>query len=99
MYANSTGTHDNQAVATARQPEVSCEMERLVSQCETIDKQFSDLEMKLVTVLAQRSEPATDGAKVPEPVRVPLAQAIHDRVAHPSQLSDRLQSIINRIEV
>jgi hypothetical protein len=99
-YANSMGVYDNPpATAAQRQPEVSCEMERLTTQCETLDKQFSELETKLMTVLAQRGEGNVSDQKNPEPVRVPLAQAIHDRVAHLSQLSDRLQSIINRIEV
>lgn len=88
----------NQA-SPVHQPEVSGEMERLGNQCETLDKQLSELETRLMTVLAQRAESNGDSAKNPEPVRVPLAQAIHDRVYHLSVLSDKVQSIINRIEV
>jgi hypothetical protein len=101
MSANYVGPYANESgpVTAPKQPEVSSEMERLMAQCETIEKQISQLETRLATVLAQRAETGQADAKVPEPVRVPLAQAIHGRVKHLSDLSDQLQSIINRIEV
>lgn len=83
----------------ARQPEVSSEMNRLSEQCELLDKGLSDLEGRLMTVIAQRAEGGASDVGQPEPVRVPLAQAIHDKGSHLMLLNDRLQSIINRVEV
>jgi hypothetical protein len=84
---------------TARQPEVSSEMERLASISEQLDKGVQELEQKLNTVLAQRAETGQNSAGNPEPVRVPLAQAIHERAQHLATVSERIQSIINRLEV
>jgi len=81
-----------------RQPEVSSEMDRLNIQCERLDNGLTDLEKRLMTVLAQRSDEKGETGQS-EPVRVPLAQAIHDKGSHLILLNDRLQSIINRIEV
>jgi hypothetical protein len=94
----------NNMAATAaqlpdRQPEVSSEMDRLRIQCERLDGGLEELEKRLMTVLAQRAENGIGEVGQPEPVRVPLAQAIHDRGNHLILLNDRLQSIINRIEV
>ncbi len=97
------GTNAAYASGTAsevtRQSEVSTEVETLANQCEHIDKQVTALEQRLHLVLAQRSEESGNGQKNPEPVRVPLAQNIHDRAYHLSLISMKLESIIGRIEL
>lgn len=98
MYEGQTQNAASQPMVD-RQPEVSSEMERLTTQCKMIDEQLAQLEQKLNTVLAQRADKGAEVTSAPEPVRVPLAQAIHDRVHHLSLLSDQLTSIINRVEV
>lgn len=86
-------------LAPARTPEVSNEMEQLASQCEVLDKGIAELELRLMTVIAQRSEDAVASNKTPEPVRVPLAQSLHDRALHLTLINDRVRSIMNRLEV
>jgi hypothetical protein len=89
------------AAAINRQPEVSTEMDRLHIQCEVLDKGLSELELRLTTILAQRID--LDNKKElgghPEPIRVPLAQAIRDESNTLVLLNERVQSIISRIEV
>jgi hypothetical protein len=99
MNGTNAGYASNVAPTEVRQPEVSGEMDRLAIQCETLDKQLHQLEQRLEPVLAQRSDGESANTKNPEPVRVPLAQSLHDRVYHLSLMSDRLQSTINRIEL
>lgn len=99
METNPAATQVSNAVPE-RQPEVSNEMGKLTTQCEVLSKQLDELETRLVKVLALRSENASaNPTGSPEPVRVPLAQAIHDHVRLLSGLSEQLKSIINRVEL
>lgn len=79
--------------------EVEQETDRLAIQEETLAKQLAELEQRLGPVLALRAEEAGSNANAPEPVRVQLAETLHNRVVGLSRLSDFLQSIINRIEL
>lgn len=85
--------------AAQRDPQVAAEMDRLASTCEKLEAHLNSLEARLTQVLTPKPQTAETNQAVPEPVRVPLAQAIHDRVKHLSQLSEQLQSLIGRIEV
>lgn len=91
--------YSDQNATEVRSPEVSREMDNLISICEVLEKQVSALEVRLAPVIAQRKEGDTDNQKNPEPVRVPLAQSIFERHRHLTTLSDQLHSIMNRIEV
>lgn len=92
--------YDNQAAgAPTRQPEVLVAMDQQAMRCKALDEQLSALEDRLQPVLAQHAEKGTGDAKNPEPVRVPLAQRIHEHSSYLARLSDRLQSILNRIEL
>jgi hypothetical protein len=91
--------YDNQSAGPTRQPEVSVVMDVQAMRCKALEEQITVLEDRLQPVLAQHAEKGGGETKPPEPVRVPLAQRIHEHSSHLSRLSDRLQSIINRIEL
>lgn len=95
IYSPQTATE----AAEARTPEVSREMDNLISVCDVLEKQISSLEVRLLPVVAQRKEGGNDVQKNPEPVRCPLAQSLHERHRHLIALSDQLHSITNRLEV
>lgn len=82
------------------QSEVGSEMEKLTGQCIALEKHIAELESRIGPILSQRSrssEAAQTGA--PEPVLVPLAQGLHERVKHLSGLSEQLATVISRIEL
>lgn len=99
MSANYATNAVNSNVPEVKVGEVEQETLRLIGQEEVLSKQISELEMRLTPVLAQRAEMVQPGSSQPEPVRVPLAEMLHQRVYQFSRLSDSLQSIINRIEL
>lgn len=88
----------NQTANVVREPEVLAELTKLGNQCESFDKLVVELEERLKGILATRQS-ETDSPSSPEPVRVPLAAAFHDRVASLDGIMLRLSSIINRLEV
>lgn len=93
----------NFAAATAtevRIGEVEIELNRLCEQRQELDGRLQELEKRLNPILATRPETGqADSKGQPEPVRVPLAQSIHDQVFNLSQMNDHLQSVLNRIEL
>ena len=87
-------------VVQVPQSEVGSEMEKLTGQCIALEKHIAELESRIGPILSQRSrgsEQAQTGA--PEPVLVPLAQGLHERVKHLGGLSEQLATIISRIEL
>lgn len=95
--ANSSAVQTSQAVE--RQSEVSEQMQRLQATTEYIDKIVSELEAALSqSILAQRKEGGAETATQPEPVRVPMAQALYDRAYHLETIRERLSSILSRLE-
>jgi len=92
-YANQTQTE------SIHQPEVLAELTRLTNCCEALNKLTTELEERLKGVLSLGAEQNVGNQSAPEPVRVPLASAFHDRVVSLDSISARLSSIINRLEV
>lgn len=86
-------------VGTISQSEVGSEVEKLTTQCLTLEKQIAELAQRLGPVLRQLPQGNTGSTSTPEPVLVPLAQTLHERVKHLSGLSDQLASVINRVEL
>lgn len=88
------------STAEVRQTEVESAFSRVDECTSYIDKLTSELEDKLSrSILAQnKSGEAQGNVKNPEPVRVPLAQAMHEHGNHLEAISERLSSIINRLE-
>lgn len=79
--------------------EVGSEFEQLAIQHKMLDENLEALERRIEPVLAQRKAGNTDSSASPEPVRVPLAQRVHDHVGHMSRINERLRSIIDRVEL
>jgi len=92
-----TATAQREAVAQ-REPEVLAELTRLMNCCEGLDKLTAELEDRLKGVLSTK-EDSMKNPSAPEPVRVPLASAFHDRVVSLDGVAARLSSIINRLEI
>lgn len=79
--------------------EVEQELNGLHVEREVIAKLIDDLATRLRGVLAERAPEAGSIANAPEPVRVPLAQALREEVRGLAGLSIQLRSIIDRIEL
>ena len=98
MNEYATATH----LGTARETETGQELNRLQDVCDQLDKLSQELENRLSqSILAtRRPEIAeSDIAKgQPEPIRVPLADTLHDKVGHLQTVKDRLSSMLNRLE-
>jgi len=94
-YANMTATQAN----AVREPEVLAELTRLTNGCEALVKLTSELEERLKDILAIKPEMDSKNPLAPEPLRVPLAQAFHDRVVSLDNIAARLSSVINRLEI
>ena len=88
----------NMTASEVRQPEVLIELGRLTDGCIALQKLAEALEDRLKGVLATRAETAGNPAS-PEPVRVPLAAAFHDRVINLDSIAAQLSSILNRLEI
>lgn len=89
----------NQTASVGREPEVLAELSKLTNQCLSLDKLVVEMEERLKGVLATRQDSEAKPPSTPEPVRVPLAAALHDRVASLDNVMGQLSSIINRLEV
>jgi len=98
MYENSALAHQGQA-ATCRTTEVQGAQEVLLKSCEELGMVAADLESRLHPVLAQRAEDAQKEPSQPQPLRVPVAQAIYDRSAQVYGVTKALRSILDRLEV
>ena len=88
-------------VAVERQSEVAEQIGRIQSVSEYIDKLTEELESALSkSILAQRKESNQSDAKTsqPEPVRVPMAEALNARANHLEMIRERLSSILSRLE-
>lgn len=66
---------------------------------ETLRMAIDSLNARLRPVLAERRDAEAAEVSAPEPVRVELAQTIYDYNCDFAAQLDRLNSIINRIEV
>lgn len=67
---------------------------------EQLDRLIQTLETRLIRVLANRSVSTnSEGQSAPEPVRVPLAEQLHEQAFNLSQMGLQLQLIIDRIEL
>ena|SRR5712675_2124222 len=86
------------ASGPTREPEVLAELTKLTDQCQSLNKLTAELEDRLKGVLSIRSSEA-NGPSAPEPVRVPLAAAFHDRVVALDNVLGQLSSLINRLEI
>lgn len=82
-----------------KEGEISLELAGLISQCARLTEEIGALESRLEPVLARRPDPSEKVPTGPEAVRVPLADALHERVIELAGLGDRLQSIRNRVEL
>jgi hypothetical protein len=83
-----------------RQPEVQQEFLRADQCAGYIDKITEELEGKLVAVLATRKQlGGNEQSGNPEPVRVPLAQNLYELGSRLERIRERLDSILNRLEV
>ncbi len=87
------------AAPDVRQPEVQQEFLRADQCASYIDKIVEELEAKLVAVLATRKLGGNEQSGNPEPVRVPLAQNLYDHGSKLERIRERLDSILNRLEV
>lgn len=86
--------------ASVPMSEVGAELDHLATQHKLMSDIIDHLEQRLDAVLSQRKSGASvDAAGSPEPVRVRLAQQVHEHVAHVSSMNDRLSSLLNRIEL
>lgn len=79
--------------------EVEQELSALVEERKILDERLQLLEKRIGSVLAQRPESGQNTTSTPEPVRVPLAQSIHEQVFNLAQMNAQLTSILNRIEL
>ena len=86
-------------VAEEKIGEVGEELQLLINAREMLQKQHEVLEHRLRGILAQRAEATGNAQSTPERVRVPLAQALHNEVTVLMDLSSKVQSTINRIEL
>jgi hypothetical protein len=83
-----------------RQPEVLNELNRLAEVCKSLDKLTFDLEERLKSVLSLRTEHNTSGpATQPAPVRVALAELLHEQVVTIDMVCMRLGSLQDRLEI
>jgi hypothetical protein len=96
-YATGSVAAQNEAVAQ-REPEVLGELTRLMNCCESLDKLTAELEERLKGVLSPKDD-SQKNPGVAVMVRVPLAQAFHDRVVSLDSIAGRLSSVINRLEI
>ncbi len=83
----------------ARAPEVQQEFLRADQCASYIEKIADELEAKLVAVLATRKIGGSEQPANPEPVRVPLAQNLYDLGSRLERIRERLDSVLNRLEV
>lgn len=82
------------------QTEVGASLQNLAGELKTTSERVGHLEERLGTVLAQRKpEGGQTETSAPEPVRVPLAQMIHEHMLAAARINEQLASIINRLEV
>lgn len=84
-----------------RSTEVEQEVNALIMHEEQLSKTVAELEQRLFKVLVPTGPEvsATSGSSQTEPVRVPLADQLHDRNRGANRLNEQLQSIINRLEL
>jgi hypothetical protein len=104
MYANSNAVSSSAGVPMGntdpvRMPEVQGAIDRLAANTETLDKMLGELEVRLSGVLAQHKTAESGQPSSPEPVRVPLAEVLTTRANHVRVLMDRVQSMLERIEL
>src|SRR5258707_1099532 len=97
----SKATHDTFAIhqPAERQPEVLAELMKLTDQCGSLNKLVVELEERLKGVLTITQNSEAKPPSTPEPIRVPLAAAFHDRVVSLDNVMGQLSSVINRLEI
>lgn len=84
----------------ARDTEVQHEVSLITTELKMMDETLSHLEALLSPVLADRKVGgAPDQSPAPEPVRVPLAHTLHDRLNHLIALRERVASMLSRLEL
>lgn len=100
MYnTNATVTSNFTATEVTKLPEVPSEVEQLGHQLEQLDKTVERLAERLIPVLANRAGDAVGGPSAPEPVRVPLAEALHQRYLTVVSITSRVQNLVDRVEL
>lgn len=88
------------AVSTeAKISEVELELTNLAQERQILDERLQELEKRLEPVLAQRPGQEGSTSGTPEPIRVPLAQRIHDQAMNLSAMNAQLAHLLNRIEL
>lgn len=94
--------NSNAAYATTSERkigEVEQELGRVEVECKVISDLITNLEGRLQQVLATRVVGETAQPSPPEPVRVPLAESVHQHLTGLALISVQLRSIIDRIEL
>lgn len=99
MYQTAQTLSDHTASAPVHVSEVYSAVEHLAANTEQLDNLLTEMEQRLNCVLAQRDTDGKNQPSSPEPVRVPLARLLVERAHHVNVLSDRVQSIMARLEL
>lgn len=96
---NTVGSSSLQQSSTIAVGEVTNQWEQSQKNLALLQQAITYLETRLEPIVAERKEAQGAEAGHPEPVRVQFAQSIYDFNVGLNREVDRLQSLLNRIEL
>lgn len=99
MTGTTTATTFMPATGEVKVSEVSREFSELMQSIARLREVTATLEKALEPVCRQVNGTEGSGTNAPEPVRVPLAQTVHEHSDEVDRIASQLQSILSRLEL
>lgn len=91
-------TYPSEAASEPR-TQIASELDELESQISQADKLLIELSDRIHAATCQRAEDNAKNPAVPEPVRSPLGEAIHDQATRLRNINERMARLITSVDL